>query len=203
MIEMKTVDACASRRSLSCAEGFSVVELMVSLAIFAVVAALALPSYAKMVEKRSLASAAEQMAAFVNFGQLESLKRNQPVTLSFTRRSHEDWCLGMTLGTVKCDCEETDDTQSDFCAIDGVEQIFNSDPFGNAELVHTIEIANGDSLSFDPIRGILLDPNDDLLVELHTDSRDYRVNLMMNATGSVVLCSTEEGTRLPGYEVCS
>jgi type IV fimbrial biogenesis protein FimT len=186
---------CASR-----AAGFTIVELMVTVTLFAITMALALPSYQESLDKRRLSSATEQLEAFVNFGQLEATRRNEPITLSYDRNAHDDWCVGLIVGNTACDCMETVTTETDFCDVDDVPRILGNADFGDAELVHIIEGNN--SLTFDPIRGILLDATDVMTIELHTDSRDYQVNLMVNATGDVTLCSKDANHDLPGYTVC-
>ncbi|MGD8681672.1 MAG: prepilin-type N-terminal cleavage/methylation domain-containing protein, partial [Lysobacterales bacterium] len=61
--------------------GFSLVELMMSVVLLAIGAALALPSYRDMVEKRQVTNAAEQIASFMNSAQGISMKRNRAVTV--------------------------------------------------------------------------------------------------------------------------
>ena len=52
--------------------GFSIIEVMMSLVLLAITAALALPSYQEMVQKRQLTHGAEQIMAFVNTAQGEA-----------------------------------------------------------------------------------------------------------------------------------
>ena len=182
-----------------CNLGFTVVELMVAIALIGTLTALALPSYSDMVQKRKLTSSVQQMAAFINHGHTEAARRNQFVTFSYRRASHTNWCVGATLGEDACVCTQTDDNEGDYCAIDGVKHVINNETFGNSELVH--EMGNG-SFSFDPIRGILLESDDAVVFQLHTDSRDYKINLEVNESGNVRLCSKDDLHDLPGYEVC-
>ncbi len=200
MIDMIVRNNCPGIRGVSRAAGFTIIELMVTLTLFAITMALALPSYQVSLEKRRLTSAAEQLEAFVNFGQLEATRRNEPVTLSYNRVSHYDWCVGVVVGEDACDCEETVTSESDFCDVDNVPRILANTDFHDADLVHKIEGNN--SLTFDPIRGILNDAGDVMTIELHTDSRDYKINLMVNTTGDVTLCSKDADHDLSGYDIC-
>ncbi len=183
-----------------CNRGFTMIELMVTIALIGTLTALALPSYSDMVQKRKLTSSAQQMAAFINQGHTEAARRNLPVTFSYRRDSHDEWCVGAILGEDDCACTQTQSDQGDYCAIDGVKHIMNNETFGNTQLVHIME-GNG-SFSFDPIRGILLESGDAMVIELHTDSRDYKINLEVNESGNVRLCSKDDSHDLPGYEVC-
>jgi type IV fimbrial biogenesis protein FimT len=200
MIEMHARNSHAGFGGASRFSGFTIIELMVSLALTAITLALALPSYSEMIDKRRLSSAAEQLTAFVNSAQLQSTRRNQSLTLSYRRSSHTNWCIGLTVGTDACDCSETDVGQSDYCAVDGIAMVLDNTGFDDAELVHNIEGTG--SLTFDPIRGILLNADDDIKIELHTDSRDYKVDLLVNSAGNVTLCSHDSGHDLPGFDVC-
>jgi len=200
MIAMQGKNSHPGIRGFSRVAGFTIIELMVAVTLFAITMALALPSYAEMVEKRELSSLAQQLGTFVSFGQLEATRRNEVMTLSWDRDNHEEWCVGLVVGADACDCTEDNPVESDFCAVDGAVQIMNNSGFDDGDVMHKME-GNG-SLSFDPIRGILIDPDDVLLIELHTDSRDYKVNLLVDITGDVLLCSKDAGHELPGFDLC-
>jgi len=180
--------------------GFTLVEVMVTFALIGVVIALALPSYADMVNRHRLTSGAERLAAFINSGRTEATRRNQAVTVSYNRRDHKEWCIGVVVGEDACDCRETREGESNYCAIDGAKKVLSNADFDITELMHKMEGNN--SLSFDPVRGILLDTGDDLLIELHTSDRDYKINLLVNESGNVKLCSKDDSHDLLGYEVC-
>jgi prepilin-type N-terminal cleavage/methylation domain-containing protein len=49
--------------------GFTLVEIMMSLALMAIGIALAIPSYRDMVEKRQVTNGAEQLSSFINTAQ--------------------------------------------------------------------------------------------------------------------------------------
>lgn len=180
--------------------GFSIVELMMSVLLVAIGMALALPSYRDMVEKRQVTNAAEQLAAFVNSAQGVAIKTNRVITVSYDRTADDDWCIGAALGTAACDCSETDPDQPDFCEIGAEPFVLNNDHAGNLEVMQAM---NGDgAYSFDPIRGFMLDLDDGLTAELRSPNGDFRLNLMVNGTGRVILCSEDSSHSIPGYELC-
>ena len=72
-------------KGISIHHGFTVIELMISLGVLAVITSLALPSYRTIMEKRQVTSGAEQLGAFLSSAQLESVKRNQCVAASFSK----------------------------------------------------------------------------------------------------------------------
>jgi type IV fimbrial biogenesis protein FimT len=180
--------------------GFSLVEIMMSLVLVAIGMALALPSYRDMVEKRQVTNGAEQLASFINTAQGVAMKTNQVVTISYDRSGHDDWCVGAVSGETACDCTETDTSATDYCQIATQPFILNNGHAGDLELMHAME---GDgAYAFDPIRGLFLDLDDSLTLELHSPSRDFRLNLVVNSTGRVVLCSEDSEHSIPGYGAC-
>ena len=180
--------------------GFTIVEVMMSLVLIAIGSALALPSYRNMVEKRQLTNGAEQLSSFINTVQSISSRTNQVVTVSYSRTDHDDWCIGAVTGETPCDCAETSSTDSDFCAIDAQRFVLDNTSSNNLELVHAV---TGDgAYAFDPIRGLFQDLDDSLTLELHSNSRDFELNLMVNNTGRVTLCSDDTSHKVPGYGVC-
>jgi type IV fimbrial biogenesis protein FimT len=180
--------------------GFTIVELMLSILLLAIGVSLSLPSYREMVEKRQLTHGAEQIMAFVNSTQMEAMKQNRVVTVSYTRTDDNDWCFGATLGATACDCNETTSTESDFCAIDTAPRIINNGNTGNLDLLKSV---TGDgAYSFDPVRGIFTDLNDSLAVEMSSNNENYQLNLTVNNTGQAILCSKDASHTVPGYKVC-
>lgn len=180
--------------------GFSIIELMMSVILLAVAMALAVPSYRDMVEKRQLTHGAEQFMAFVNSAQSESIKQNRVLTVSYSRTADDNWCAGAVLGAMACDCAQTNVAAADYCAINSVPWIINNNHAGNRDLVKSM---TGDgAYSFDPVRGLMVDADDALAVEMHSDSGGYRMELRVSATGQVVLCSKDAGHSVPGYPVC-
>jgi type IV fimbrial biogenesis protein FimT len=167
------------------------VEVMMSIVLVAIGSALALPSYRDMIEKRQLTNSAEQLAAFVSSAQGISTRTNRVVTVSYVRADHDTWCIGAVDTDTACDC-----TQDLSCTIDGQEFLLNQDLSNGSELMHNI---TGNTYSFDPVRGL---SNGSLTMELHTDSRDFKLNLMVNNTGRVILCSDDAEHAIPGYDVC-
>ena len=180
--------------------GFTIVEVMLSLVLVAIGASLSLPSYREMVEKRQLTHGAEQIMAFVNSAQMEAMKQNSVVTVSYSRTAGNNWCFGATLGAAACDCTETQSGETDFCAINSTPVVINNANTGNLDLLTSI---TGDgAYSFDPIRGIFTNLNDVLTVEMSSSSLKYKLSLTVNNTGEAILCSKDSSHKVPGYGVC-
>ena len=180
--------------------GFTLVELTMSIVLIGIGTTLAFPSYRDMIDKRQLTNNAERLAAFVSSVQTISSRTNQVVTVSYSHTDHKNWCIGAVIDDTACDCTETVTTASDFCAIDSQRFVMDNDDTSVQELLHSI---TGDgAYSFDPIRGLFLDLDDSLTMELHSDNRKFKLNLVVSSTGRVILCSDDSDHAIPGYDVC-
>jgi type IV fimbrial biogenesis protein FimT len=180
--------------------GFTVVELMMSLVLVAIGMALALPSYRDMVEKRQVTNGAEQVASFINTAQGVAMKTNEVVTVSYSRTDDDEWCIGAISGDAPCDCTVTDTTAINYCQIASQPFVLNNTHASDRDLVHSV---TGDgAYAFDPIRGLFMDLDDSLTMELRSPSDQFRLNVLVNNTGRVILCSESSDHAIPGYQVC-
>lgn len=180
--------------------GFTLVEVMLTTVLIAIVTALALPSYSSMVEKRLLLKNVEQIAAFLNSVQSVSMLTNQVITVSYSRSNHRNWCFGAVIDTTDCDCNQTAPSANDFCAIEGQRFVLDNTDTNDVRLMHSMQ---GDgAYSFDPTRGLLQDLNDSLKIHLHADSGDFDLKVKVSNTGHVTVCSKSQNESIPGYKVC-
>lgn len=182
--------------------GFSLIEVMMSLVLMGIGMALALPSYRDMVEKRQITNGAEQMAAFVNTAQGVAMKTNQVVTVSFSWADEDEWCIGAVNGEDACDCTVTNTAAADFCQIASQPFVLDNSHTADRNLVYAMSDNGDDLYAFDPIRGLLTELDDSLTVELRSPNEQFRLNLMVNNTGRVTLCSASAEYAVPGYAVC-
>lgn len=181
-------------------QGFTLVEVLMTVVLLGIGMALALPSYRDMVEKRQVTNGAEQLASFINTAQGVAMKTNQVVTVSYSRSANNDWCVGAISGTTACNCTQTNVAAADYCQIATQPFILNNSHAGDLELMHAM---SGDgSYAFDPIRGLFMDLDDSLTVELRSPNEDFRLNLVVNSSGRVMLCSDGSEHAIPGYKTC-
>lgn len=198
------------KNGFSAARGFTVIEMMIAVAVLAIITALALPSYREIMEKRRVTSAAEQAMAFLSSAQLESVKRNRIVAVQFGTYSKEGdsavhWCLGMT-DQATCDCRPDAAT----CTIDSVVRSFQSDILNYRSGASSIDttatqFGGGDGvLQFDPVRGLTLNSETVDLALISPDQAMYALNVELMPTGRVKICTSSRGSRLvPGFEACA
>lgn len=184
--------------------GFTLVEVMMSVVLIAISAALALPSYRDMVEKRQVTNGAEQLASFINAAQGAAMKTNRDVWVSWDRTAGNEWCIGANTGS-KCEC-----TQANSCLINGQEYVIDNGSASDRDLFYTFSGGDGNAYGVDTVRGLVvnelgevLSPADYPELKLRSNGEDFRLNLRVNGTGRVTLCSDDAVHAVPGYPVCN
>lgn len=76
--------------------GFTLVEMMITLAVLAVLGAIGVPSLSALAARHRLQAVAHQLQADVARAKLESARHGQPVTLRFL--AGPAWCYHLTTG---------------------------------------------------------------------------------------------------------
>ena len=95
--------ACARSLRPPGAHGFTLLELVIALAIAALLAAMAVPSFASLVARQRLQSAVEHLRADIALARQEAGRRAMPVQLVFQPGSA--WCYAIATGPVG-DCRQ-------------------------------------------------------------------------------------------------
>jgi type IV fimbrial biogenesis protein FimT len=198
--------ACNYRPGVrSTSRGFSIVEMMIALVLISIGAALALPSYQNMIEKRQLTRGAEKLLAFMNAAQSRSIQWNEQLNVSWSRTGDNQWCVGANLGETVCNCTDTDPSSATYCAINNAQWHFDDEITGDRVLVKSFSSRDevDHHYSFDPDRGLFVNLNDELDVEMHSKNQNYQLRLQVSNTGAASLCSKDAEHAIPGYSVCS
>ena len=101
-------DPQKGKNGFSTNKGFTVIELMITIGVLAVIASLALPSYRSIIEKRQVTSGAEQFAAFFSTVKSVAVKRNEDIAMYPAKRTvagEVEWCLGFKVfDETPCNC---------------------------------------------------------------------------------------------------
>ena len=97
-------------------KGFTLAELLISLAVFSIVTAISITSYQHLLSDQSLSHAAKQVYYTLKLAKTEAIKRNQKIYVQFCQQQLA-WKVGVS-ETAACDC-----FKANSCQIDGVEQV--------------------------------------------------------------------------------
>lgn len=73
--------------------GFSMIELMVVIAIVAILATLAMPGFRDYIEKSRVRGAADSVTGLVAFARAEAVRQNRQVSIAFGGTA-ANWCVG-------------------------------------------------------------------------------------------------------------
>ncbi len=170
-------------------KGFTLVELIVAIAIFAILAAMAVPSFNSFIDKYRVKRAADTLSAFLINAKSEAIKRNKTVSAVITVADvGSTWCVGMTdAAAADCVCS-TPDT----CQIDVVDRVINSTSFKGVKLIGPV---TGHAFKFKPLRGTV---GGNATVELKS-AAGLEVNVVVASFGRIKLCSPSGSG---GYETC-
>jgi type IV fimbrial biogenesis protein FimT len=154
--------------------GLTLMELMVTVAILAILVALAVPSFNSFLAKGRLSGAAEVLAQDLQLARSEALRRNDAVTISFS--SGAAWCYGSVAGATACTC-----TPTNTCTLRRVD---NTDYSG----VTMAASFAANTAAFTARHGLA---NTGTVEFTHPNAGTLRVSL--GAAGQVSICSTLGG----------
>ena len=83
-------------------QGFTLVELMVTLSVLAILTVIALPTIEGMRERARLRAATDAIHAHLQFARSESIKQGRDLYVSITTGAN--WCVGITHNAAGCTC---------------------------------------------------------------------------------------------------
>jgi len=172
--------------------GFTLIDLLVTLALVAVLAGLAVPVTGRFVDNARLRSAGEALAQQLKYARNHALSYQQPVYFSVSVSSGQ-WCYGWS-DSVDCDCNASAPGIA-LCSTQG----------GNQNLIHrhlstefpTVQLnTNGSdtlrSIRFSPIRGTASADS----ISLRNDAGELRV--IVSLLGRIRICAIDN----PRYQSC-
>jgi len=90
-------------RPLQKQQGITLIELMVTVSVLAVLAAVAAPSFTPLMERWRVRSAAEDLQASIYFARSEAIKRGGGITIAAI---DDDWSNGWKVATPDPDAEQ-------------------------------------------------------------------------------------------------
>lgn len=179
------------------AGGFTLVELMVAMAVLAILVGFALPSFRDFAERSWLRGVTDSVTQVIGTARTEAIKRNQLVRVEFQQPAGGGFCVGAatvaSTSAAGCDCSTA------ACPV--AEYPANADELESLVLAATPSFGTDTAFVVDPATGMLSDVSDAGSVEF-ASPRGYGVRLSVNPMGRASLC-TPSGTRaLSGVDPC-
>lgn len=117
-------------------KGFSLIELMITISIFAILASFAIPSYQQMIENNKIKNAADAIKDGLQLARAEAVSRNAQVQFDF-RGTNSEWAVCLKPVGTRCSTDDADGTiiqsrqakdgsDSSITINDGGPYVFNS-----------------------------------------------------------------------------
>lgn len=195
-------------------KGFSLVELMVTITVFAIIAAMAVPSVTSFRERALMRSTLTEMVDLIERARLQALQLDLPVTVGFDRSGDVAWCLGAVEGVVACDCFQSDPDAEDFCRLGqfprllpkaGAGEAQASAATGGVRMLAEPSFNGLPTFTFDPQLGELAGPTRAGSIAMASPQATdrYRARLIVSTLAPTHACSEpHNGTDITGLDLC-
>ena len=177
-------------------QGFTLIELMVALAVLAILTVAALPSFSSFRQRSAVREAADQTAAFWNAARFEAVKRNTLVKVGVWKSADGSFCLGAATTTnpsdaTPCDCTLANPSTKvcDIARFPTTQGEWNRVTASTGSVVAVLE----------PKRGSLADTSDaGVFVGLLAPPgpMSYTLNMHVDAMGRAVVCQSSSDTNI-------
>lgn len=161
--------------------GFTLVELLVTIAVIAIIASVSAPSFLSMRDQARTRAAAEAVFAQVQYARTESIKQSRDLWV--TAAPGVNWCIGIS-NAAGCDCNTAGSCQFG-PAGNLMEHNIRSVDFSGITLD-----ATATEIQFDSRRGIVNGTGNTLTV---SGAGGYEVKIITSKLGRVRMCGDVGG----------
>jgi prepilin-type N-terminal cleavage/methylation domain-containing protein len=177
--------------------GFTLIELMVAVAVVVILGILAIPSMIAFRERATLRAGTEQVLSFWNQARFEAAKRNQMVKVGVAT-SGTTFCLGAATTTDTADNTPCDCFTANACDVAAFPPPAAQSEWGGMRFVvennvtPTLGGANNKLAVIEPKRGGLTEATDAGALTFADPSggKDYKLNMRVDPFGRALLCES-------------
>lgn len=163
--------------------GFTLMELLLSVAILGILSGVAMPIYSNITTKTKFASESEKILRYLTYARSEAVAHNTDITVSFTTGA--DWCVGLS-DSGACDC-----STANSCQINTIEKVIGK--ASNADFSLAVDNALQNA-NFDPQRGMLEKTNAPSSGKATLSGSSLSSEIEVNILGRADLCSSDLST---------
>lgn len=172
--------------------GFTLIELIVAMAVLAIIVGYVMSSFTGMLARQRLQAAAEHVYDYLVLARTEAISRNNVTYVSVV--SGSSWCIGMD-DSAACTCSTSND-----CQVDGTTKVTSNDAYAGITL-SSVGAGLG-QFAYDERRGMPQNPAGTASVSGNitlSNTQGDSLTLQLNSVGRLKLC-TSSGFR--GYSAC-
>lgn len=186
--------------------GFTLIELMVTIVVLAILAALAIPSFMDFRQRAALRGAADQVTVFWGDARFEALRRDALVKVGF-RSSAGNFCIGAATTTDVADNTACDCFTAGACNVAAYPA--SQSEWSGVRVMSNPTIGDDDGSSGDGV--VVINPKRAGLTQSADEGRillrapvngpkDYRLNVVIDRNGRAFQCEPSAAPdKLPDY----
>lgn len=174
---------------LKTSAGLTMLELMIALAVLAIIISASVPSFAEFRQTQRLINAAEQVYGHLNQARSEAVARNTEAYVNFSADGSAVWTYGVSTVNSGCDLSATDPALANACVIGDADPVlmrYASAGFEDVSMSIADFPVGSSQIEFDPVRGMATTARIDL-----TSANDDQLRLRVSRLGRVTLCSPD------------
>ena len=187
------------------ARGVTLIELMVTVAVLAVIATLAAPSFSDFLQRYRLRGAAEDIASLVAGARVEAVMSNRAVGVVFAG-ADAAWCVGavsapdpatpgdLIPGTATCDCS----SNADACKTGGRVSVVDASGHGGVGIGSTPSPA---AVTFNRLTGVVA-PITGTVATLQSPNAKYSLEVRITPLGHALTCVPAGSPAMAGIPQC-
>lgn len=185
--------------------GVTLVELVVTIAVLAIMLTLAIPTFNDFRQRSALRGAADQVASFIGDARFEALRRDSLVKVGY-RINGAEMCIGAHRTTDKADDAPCDCFTAGACDVAAYPESQSDWRGVRSAGLPTVGDTDTDAIGvfvIDPKRASLSQPGDAgrILLQAPQGAVDYRLDVVVDRNARATVCEPSAATaKIPGYQ---